>query len=124
MKYSVTLDRVIQHARPDNGFDTAPAGSHLAAAEFTIKGISGTDQDDANSDAAAIGNDQQTYESGFEGLAAGTNFNSGSFNTSAGSSSKGWVAFEVKNGVKVLSIQWSPSSGMSGSAPATWTVSG
>jgi hypothetical protein len=124
VKYSVTLDRVIQHARPDNGFDTAPAGDHLAAAEFTIKGISGTDQDDANNDAAAIGNDQQTYQPGFEGLAAGTNFSNGQFNTSPGSNSIGWVAFEVKNGVKATSVQWSPSSGLSGNAPATWTMSG
>jgi hypothetical protein len=124
VKYSITLDKVIQHARPDNSFDTAPAGDHLAAAEFTIKGVVGTDQDDANNDAAAIGNDQQTYQPGFEGLAAGTNFSSGDFNTNPGSSSIGWVSFEVKNGVKVASVQWSPSSGMSGSAPATWTVSG
>jgi hypothetical protein len=124
VKYSVTLDKVIQHASPDNSFDTAPTGDHLAGAEFTIKGIVGNDQDDANNDAAAIGNNQQTYQPGFEGLAAGTNFDDGQFNTSAGSSSIGWVTFEVKNGVKVASIQWSPSSGMSGSAPATWTVGG
>jgi hypothetical protein len=121
-KYSVTLDKVIQHARPDNSFDTAPAGDHLAAAEFTIKGIAGDDQDDANDDATAIGHDQQTYQPGFEGLAAGTNFSSGQFNTSPGSASIGWVSFEVKNRVKVASIQWSPSAGFSGSAPATWTV--
>jgi hypothetical protein len=67
-----------------------------------------------------MGNDQQTYQPGFEGLAAGTNFSGGQFNTSPGSSSIGWVAFEVKNGVTATSIQWSPSSGMSGIAPATW----
>jgi hypothetical protein len=122
VKYSVTLDKLIQHARPDNSFDTAPAGDHLAAAEFTIKGIQGDDQDDANNDASAVGGNNQTYQTGVEGLAAGTDFNSGQFNTSSGSDSVGWVSFEVKDGVTITSIQWSPDSGMSGDAPATWTV--
>jgi hypothetical protein len=122
VKYSVTLNKFIQHAQPDNSFDTAPAGDHLAAAEFTIKGLVGDDQDDANSDASAIGNDSQTYQSGFEGLAAGTNFNSGQFNTSPGSVAIGWVSFEVKDGVKVSSVQWDIDDGMTGTAPGTWTV--
>jgi hypothetical protein len=122
VKYSVTLDKLKQHAAPDNQFDTPPAGDHLAGAEFTIKGISGTDSDDANNDAAATGTDQQTYQTGAEGLAAGTNFNSGQFSTSAGSVSIGWVSFEVKNGVHVATVQWNPDSDMSGEAPATWTV--
>jgi hypothetical protein len=122
VKYSVTLDKFKQHAAPDNSFDTAPTGDHLAAAEFTIKGISGTDSDDANNDAAAIGADSQTYQTGIEGVAAGTNFDSGQFSTSPGSDSIGWVSFEVKDGVHVASVQWNPDSDMSGEAPATWTV--
>jgi hypothetical protein len=124
VKYSVTLDKVIQTARPDNSFDGAPAGKHLTAAEFTIKGISGNEQDDSNSDAAAIGANSQTYQPGFEGLAAGTNFNGGDFNSSPGSTSVGWVAFEVKNGVKITSIEWSPSGGFDGVTPATWNLGG
>jgi hypothetical protein len=122
VKYTVTLEKVIQHAQPDNSFDTAPAGDHLAAAEFTIKGLVGADQDDANGDASAIGNDNQTYQSGFEGVAAGTNFSSGEFNTTPGSVSIGWVSFEVKDGVRVSSIQWNIDEGMTGTAPGTWTV--
>jgi hypothetical protein len=122
VKYSVTLDKVIQHAQPNNSFDSAPAGDHLLAAEFTIKGLVGDDQDDANNDASAVGNNSQTYQSGFESLAEGTNFNNGQFNTNPGSVSVGWVSFEIKNGVKVSSIQWNLDSGMTGTAPATWTV--
>ena len=124
VKYSVTLDKVIQHAQPNNSFDSAPAGDHLLAAEFTIKGLAGDDQDDANNDASAVGNNSQTYQSGFESLAEGTNFNNGQFNTSPGSVSVGWVSFEIKDGVKVSSIQWNLDSGMTGTAPATWTVGG
>jgi hypothetical protein len=122
VKYSVTLDKLKQHAAPDNQFDSAPTGDHLAGAEFTIKGISGTDSDDANNDAAATGTNNQTYQTGLEGLAAGTSFNGGQFSTSPGSVSIGWVSFEVKNGVHVASVQWNPDSDMSGEAPGTWTV--
>jgi hypothetical protein len=122
VKYSVTLDKLKQHAAPDNSFDAAPAGEHLAGAEFTVKGITGDEQDDANNDAAVVGNNNQTYQTGLEGLAAGTGFNGGVFNTNPGSVSIGWVSFEVKDGVHVASIQWNPDSGMSGAAPATWTV--
>jgi hypothetical protein len=122
VKYSITLDKVIQHAAPDNSFDAPPAGDHLSAAEFTISGLVGNDQDDANNDATAIGTDQQTYQTGAEGLAAGTNFNEGQFNTSPGSVSIGWVSFEVKDGVHVASIQWSPGSSMDGDT-VTWTLS-
>jgi hypothetical protein len=123
VKYSIVLNRVIQHAAPDNSFDTAPAGDHLSAAEFTIRGLVGDDQDDANNDATAVGTNSQTYQTGMEGLAAGTNFNEGQFNTSPGAVSVGWVSFEVKDGVHVSSIQWSPGSSMDGDT-VTWTVSG
>jgi hypothetical protein len=83
-----------------------PGPPHLAGAEFTVKGLTGDDQDDANNCAAAIGANQQTYQSGFEGLAAGTNFDGGQFNTSPGSSSIGWVSFEVSDGSR-----WPASSG-------------
>jgi len=122
VSYQVTLDQFIQNAQPDNSFDTAPSGDHLAAAKFTIQGVTGADSDDSNNDATAIGNDQQTYSPGFEGIAASTNFDHGAFNTSPGSNSVGWVTLEVKNGVTVTGVQWSPSSGMSGGSPATWTI--
>lgn len=123
VKYSITLDRVIQHAAPDNSFDTPPAGDHLSAAEFTIRGLVGDDQDSADNDAAAVGTNSQTYQTGLEGVAAGTDFNDGQFNTSPGSVSIGWESFEVKDGVHVASIQWSPGSSMDGDTVA-WTVGG
>jgi len=121
--YSVTALKILDPADPDNSFDSAPAGSHLVGVEFQVKGVSGSEQDDANIDTSVTGNDQQSYQAGIEGLAAGTNFNGGDFNTSPGSSSIGWVSFEVKNGVTVTSIQWTPNGGVSGS-PVTWTVAG
>lgn len=119
--YSVTLNKILSPAAPDNEFDAASSGKHLVGAEFTIKGISGTSSDDADSDAAVQGNDKQLYQPSFNGIAAGTNFNSGDFNVAPGVTEIGWVAFEVPNSVTVASVQWNPSSGFGGGT-ATWTV--
>jgi hypothetical protein len=118
--YTVQALKVADPASPDNSFDAAPGGSHLVGVEFVIKGISGSVQDDANSNAVVTGRNSQTYQSGFEGLADGTDFDSGSFNTSPGSTSVGWVSFEVKDGVAVQSVEWNPAGGVGGS-PVTWT---
>lgn len=42
--------------------------------------------------------------------------------TSPGSVAIGWVSFEVKDGVKVSSVQWDIDDGMTGTTPGTWTV--
>jgi hypothetical protein len=119
--YSVTLDKVLSPAAPDNEFDAASSGKHLVGAEFTIIGISGTSSDDADNDTEAQGSDKQLYQPAFDGIAAGTNFNSGDFNVAPSATEVGWVVFEIPNSVKVASIQWNPSSGFSGGT-ATWTI--
>ena len=121
--YTVTALGVLDPAAPDNSFDSAPSGRHLVGVEFQVKGISGNEQDDAGSDAAVTGSDQQTYQAGFEGRAAGTNFNSGDFNTSPGTSTSAGSSFEVKDGVTVTAVQWTPNGGING-GPVTWTVTG
>jgi hypothetical protein len=117
--YNVTLVRVVQDASPDNSFDSAPAGKHLVGAEFRIAGVTGDSSDDANSDAVAVGANDQVYSFGFEGLADGTNFAAGDWSVSPGTTEKGWVSFEVPDGVKITSIQWNPSGGFSDTT-ATW----
>jgi hypothetical protein len=121
--YSVTLDKILSPAAPDNGFDAASGGKYLVGAEFTIKGISGTSSDDADTDTAVQGNDKQLYQSSFNGIAAGTDFNGGDFNVAPGATEIGWVTFEVPNSVKVASVQWNPNS-VFGGGTATWTVDG
>jgi hypothetical protein len=122
VKYMVKLTHFHQHAAPDNSFDGAPAGKHLAAAEFLITGLKGHESDDANSDATAQGNNSQTYQASFDGLAAGTNFNSGQFSVSPAQIQIGWVSFEVPDGVKIASVEWDGSGGFGSNPPATWTV--
>jgi hypothetical protein len=119
--YRVTVLDVLQNAAPDNSFDAAKSGDHLVGVELKITGVSGSDTDDANNNTAVAGSNDQTYNSNIGGIAAGTNFNSGQYNVSAGESTIGWVNFQVPNGVTVASVVWTPDSGMGGS-PAHWTV--
>ena len=59
--YDVTLDQVTQNAAASPYETPQNAGDHFAAAQFTIKGDSGSTSDDANSDANAIGSDGTQY---------------------------------------------------------------
>jgi hypothetical protein len=119
--YEITLLHFKAHATPDNSFDAAPAGKHLAGAEFKIHAVSGTAEDDANNDANLQGTNDQTYESAFETLASGTNFSNGDYHVPAGETAVGWVSFEVPDSVHIAKVQWTPSSGFSGTE-AEWTV--
>jgi hypothetical protein len=122
MSYKVTLVGVDQSAAPDYSFDGASSGHHLASAEFRITGVSGTGQDDADSDAGVNGTNQQVYQPSFDGLAAGTNFSSADFSVSAGQTQVGYIAFELPDSAKVASVTWQPNA-FGSNAPATWTVS-
>jgi hypothetical protein len=118
MSYDVTLDRVLSPAAL-TPYETVNAGSYEIGAEFTVTGKTGTASDDANSDAVAIGSDQQTYTFDSNNIAAGTNFNEGDWTVTPGQTSVGWVAFALPDGVTLASVQWAP--GISG-ATATWTL--
>lgn len=116
----MTAVKILDPAAPDNSFDAAPSGKQLVGVEFVIKGVSGSEQDDADHNTAVQGTNGQIYSSNVGGIAAGTDFNNGQYNTSPGSSETGWVNFEVPDGVNITNVQWSPDSGMGGST-ATWT---
>ena len=118
--YSATLVKVLNPAQPDDSFDAADGGKHLVGVEFKLTGVSGNAQDDANSDAAIQGSDSQLYSPVFNGLAAGTNFNSGDFSLTPGSTEVGWVTFELPDGVKVAQVQWDAGGG----SPVTWVITG
>lgn len=119
-KMAVKLTKVMDPAKPADSYLGPDNGKRFVGAKFEIKGVSGTFDDDANSDAVAVGADGQTYQADFDDIAGCTNFNSGEFNVSPGQSSVGCVVFQVPNHVKVKSIQWGEM--FSDSAPATWTL--
>lgn len=54
----------------------------------------------------------------FNGLAAGTYFNSGAFSLITDSTEVGWVTFEVPDGVKVAQVHWNAGDG----SPVTWVI--
>lgn len=117
--YDVTLVRVEQQASLGQYGELTTAADHVTAAEFTVTGKTGQTSDDANNDAVVVGSDSQDYTPSFDTITAGTNFNSGTFNVSAGQSVTGWVAFELAPGASIASVQWSPGFG---GQTATWAV--
>ena len=112
---------MLSTAAPANQYFGAPKGHHLAAAQFTITGVSGHVSDDSNEDAELQGSDGQLYSASFNEVAAGTNFSSGQFTVSPGSSEVGWVSFSVPDGVTPTEIQWNPQPFSNGS-PSTWKL--
>lgn len=120
--YTVKATQVIDPAAPDNSFDAAPTGQHLVAVGFVINGVSGNEQDDANINASVQGSNGQVYQPTLGGVAAGTDFNSGDFNTSPGSTVTGWVGFAIPDGVTITHVQWAARGGTFIS-PVTWQVS-
>jgi hypothetical protein len=117
--YDVKLIAVEQQATLGQ-YDTLTNGAdHITAAEFTVTGKTGQASDDADADAVAVGSNGQDYQPSFDQITAGTNFDSGQFNVSPGTTVTGWVAFEIAPGATIASIQWS--AGFDGPV-ATWTV--
>ena len=120
--YNVTATQVDQHAKFSNSYGSLTnPGTHLVAVQFKLTEVSGSESDDANSDAVVVGSDGQDYDATFDTVADGTNFNSGEFDLSAGQSVTGWVSFELPAGVTAAQVQWG---GGFDSNTATWTVNG
>lgn len=119
--YTVTLGKVDQHAGLTAYEALDKPGDHMAAARFTITGVTGQESDDANNDATVVGTDTTEYQPSFTSVADGGNFNGGTFSVSPGETVSGWVAFELAPGQSAASVQWSPAAGFSGSH-ATWTL--
>jgi len=108
----VTLSSVIDPAQGADQFTTPDAGKRFVATVFTIKDIgtqSGTG--DANSNAAVIGSDNQTYSFDVSNVSECTNFNEGEFQLGPGESASGCVVFQLPTAIKVAKVQWSPQGG-------------
>lgn len=115
---SVTLTQIIDPAQGSDQFNTPNNGFRFVGAKFEITGVSGTFNNDANSDTVIVGSDGQSYTPDFDSIAGCTNFNHGEFTVTPGVSSTGCVTFQVPQSVQVASVQWG---GGFGGNPATWT---
>jgi hypothetical protein len=111
--YQVTLVKVLDPAQGATSFDTPANGKHFVGAVFTIKAVQGSPQnEDADTDAALVGSDGQTYTADFSSIAGYTDFNYGAIKVQQGDSVTGAVTFQVPNGVSVAKVQWSPGGGI------------
>lgn len=117
-KFDVWVTAVVDPASPDNSFDAAPSGQRIVGVVLQIKGVSGSYSDDVNSAVTLVGNNGQTYQPSFGGMAGYTNYNSGSVTAIVGANLIGAVTFDVPNGVKIALVNYSPNDGMG--ATATW----
>jgi hypothetical protein len=94
-------------ATPDNSFADPPAGTRLVAVQLKLTSEGpGTISDDANNDATAIGSDGQDYTASFNSIDGCTNFSSGQFTITDGSTQVGCVVFQIPTGVKVTALQF------------------
>lgn len=108
--YRVTLAKVIDPAQGADQFTTPNNGKRFVGAVFTVKALSGSpSNEDANSNAALIGSNGQTYTADFGNIAGYTNFSNGEINVAQGDTTTGAVNFQVPSGVKVSKVQWSDS---------------
>lgn len=117
--YTVTLTKFDQHAGLTPYESTSNAADRMAAARFTVTGVTGQESDDANNDATVTGADTTEYSPSFLSVSDGPNFNGGEFSVAPGQTVSGWVAFEVPAGAVVATVGWTP--GLSGPG-ATWTL--
>ena len=120
-KYKVQLVKWLPVAEPDNSFDAAPAGHYLAAAEIKLVGVSGNSSGDADDSTQMISTTGHLADDNFGSVAAGTDFNSGSFNVGPGETEVGFVSFTVPDNQKINTVQWSDSEFTDGPI-VTWKV--
>ena len=121
--YRVTLAKVIDPAKGENQFTVPDSGKRFVGLVFRVKALTGSPQDeDANNDAVVIGGNGQNYSADFDGIAGYTNFDHGAIHVSQGETVTGSVTFQVPNGVKVSTVQWTALSGFG--STVEWIVPG
>ena len=120
-RYKVGLVKWLPVAAPENSFDAAPSGHFIAAAEIRLTGLYGDSQGDADNSTQMISTAGHLAENNNGNIAAGTDFNSGSFNVAPGETEVGYISFIVPDSQKINTIQWSDSEFMSGPI-VTWKV--
>jgi hypothetical protein len=104
---NVQANELIDPATPANADFGAAAGSRLVAIELTLTSRGpGTISSDANTDLSVQGSDGQVYTPSFDEVSECTNFNHGEYTLFDGGSVRGCVVFELPDGVKVDSAQF------------------
>jgi hypothetical protein len=118
---NVTLTKIIPAANVAP-YQSVDATTHIAAAVFTITGVTGIYTDDAYGWATAVGSDGVTYQPWIGQLtncAPPGSDGSGSFTVTVGQSTHGCIGFQLPNNVKIAQVLWGTSYGP---APTIWVV--
>jgi hypothetical protein len=118
--YVVKLDKVLRHAAPGSRFDRPSSGDYLVGVEFSISGVKGIASDDSNDDAVIVGSNDEVYQASFGGLAAGSNFDGGTFTVRPGTVETGWVTFELPGVVRPKVVEWETGKPGGGESLASW----
>jgi hypothetical protein len=109
---TVQLVRLLDPARPRSFLDDPGPGKHLVAAVFTVRGLRGATNDDAYNDAVLLGSDGKRYQWSFADLAGHhPSFTNGVFRLRPGIGATGTVTAVLPNGVRVVRVRWTASSG-------------
>ena len=109
---TVQLVRLLDPARTQSFLDDPGRGKHLVAAIFTVRGVRGSTDDDAYNDAVFIGSNGKRYQWSFAELAGHQpSFTNGVFRLQQGRSATGTVTAVLPNGVRVVRVRWTASSG-------------
>ncbi len=119
---AVQLQAVTDPAQSGDGFSTPDAGKRYVGVTISIHNRSkGTDTGDANNNLTLVGSNNQVYQPDFTTLSGCTNFASGEYTLTSGTTEVGCVAYQVPTGIKVAKVQYNPNSGFS-TNEATWTL--
>jgi len=109
---TVQLVRLLDPARPRSFLDDPGPGKHLVAAIFAVRGVRGSIDDDAYNDAVLIGSNGKRYQWSFAELAGHhPSFPNGVFRLQPGKAATGTVTAVLPDGVKVVRVRWTASSG-------------
>lgn len=118
---TVQLVKLLDPARPQSSLDDPGPGKHLVGAVFTVRGVRGTTDDDADNDAVLIGSNGKRYHWSFAYLAGHhPNFTNGAFRLQPGTIVTGTVTAVLPDGVRVIRVRWTSSSGFG--QTVTWRL--
>lgn len=131
LAYKIRLDKVTEPALPDpqdvvsNGenVSAAPKGQHLAAAQFTVTGLTGNMKDSVMLSYSVLASDHHRYTQALNSEVAGQVIPG--FQVQPGQVQTGSVTFVIPDGVHLVSVTYDPYANdlHAGNALVTWSLS-
>jgi hypothetical protein len=122
LKVTVTVNKLVNPATPEQDFMKPKAGNKFVAVELTLQNAGQAVYSDSPTNGAMlIDGDGQQYRSTIYDVKEGQSFG-GSATINAGDSRKGVIVFEVPEGAKLAKLQFALNSGFA-QQKGEWTLS-